>query len=102
MNFIYFILHLCIGVLGIHGARGTGGGIANKLKTHGVEPSMQRAIAGMAKSGLSHETIVKNIQKHFPEKKKSEINDIVIAANINQRAPQARGVVKKVKTKAMR
>ena len=72
-----------------------GRNVDDKLKRHGVDKSMQRSISGMSKSGLSHENIVKNVARHYPTKSKSEINDIVIAANIATKSNQARGATKK-------
>jgi hypothetical protein len=93
------ILFVCL-FLGITSAKG--GGVHRKLDEHGVQPSMQKSIAGMTKSGLSHDSIVKNIQRHFPSKSKSDINDIVIASNIAHKTSQARGAIKKTKKNGKR
>lgn len=88
-----FLLVLLV-ILGLVYGKGP---VERKLDHHGVSSHMQKAIAGMSKSGLSHDHIMKNIQRHFPLKSKNEINDIVIASNLAQRSSQARGAVKKAK-----
>ena len=88
-----FLLFLCA-IVSTAISEGT---IDRKLRLHGVDKSVQRAISGMTKSGRSHNNIVSNIQHHFPEKSRSEINDIVIASNIKTKSHQARGVIKKAK-----
>ena len=52
-----------------------------KLNDHGVSGSMQKAINGLTASGLQKENIIKNIQSHYPEKTRQEINDVVVLAN---------------------
>ena len=87
-NAISLLVIYFLGVLAV-------GKIEKTLNDYGVSESTQRAIAGMTKSGLSHETIMKNIQNHFPDKKPHEINEIVVASNVAMNTKQARGVTGK-------
>ena len=89
------LLVLCV-ILGLSNGLG---GVQKKLAKLGVDKSMQRSIVGMSKSGLSHDHIVKNIQRHYPDKDMSEIHDIVIASNIAHSTSQARGAIKNKKKK---
>jgi hypothetical protein len=73
------------------------GKIEKTLRDYGVDENMQRAISGMTKSGLSHDTIMKNIQNHYPDRKPHEINEIVVASNVAMNTKQARGAKGKSK-----
>ena len=52
-----------------------------RLEKHGVSESIQRAIDGMTASRLPKHVIHDNIQRHFPDKKSHEINDIISTSN---------------------
>jgi hypothetical protein len=74
-----------------------GGALESKLSKLGVDDATQRAIAGMAKAGISHNKIVDNMRSHFPNHRDHELNDIVVASNIAQQSRQARGAAQKQK-----
>lgn len=78
-------------------AAGPSRAIESKLSKLGVDDATQRAIAGMAKAGLSHDKIVDNMRNHFPNHRDHELNDIVVASNIAQQSHQARGATQKQK-----
>ena len=54
--------------------------VASVLDRHNVETSLINEINSMSTSYIPRETIIKHVQTHYPDKKASEINDIVISA----------------------
>jgi hypothetical protein len=54
-----------------------------KLERHGVKDTVVSEIVSMSTQHFSLEAITAHIQKHFPDKSKSTINDIVLTAHLS-------------------
>ena len=68
------------------------------LETHGVDMKTQKAIQGMTASGIPHKNIQDNIQRHYPDKPKHVIHDIIVESNAAGSGKQARQLDNKRET----
>jgi hypothetical protein len=64
--------------------RGAGSRSANVLTAHGVTKDLVLELNRMAGSSFTRDALVEHVATHFPDKKKNEWNDIVVAALVEQ------------------
>lgn len=60
--------------------RSDNGNLNSILARHSVNPELIEEISRMSSASIPHESMIKHVKQHFPEKRPDEWNDIVLAA----------------------